>query len=43
MGFIAFSTAFAILKGIEVAYMMRKHQFDKTNLSAFQQFAALTG
>lgn len=43
MGFKSFSSASATLKGIEIAHMIRKHQFGKTNRSAFQQFAALAG
>lgn len=43
LGFKSFSSAAATLKGIEVAHMIRKHQFGKINLSAFQQFAALAG
>ena len=43
MGLKSFSSASATLRGIEVAHMIRKHQFGKTNLSAFQQFAALAG
>ena len=41
MGLKAFYSASATLQGIEVAHMMRKHQFSKTTQSAFQQFAAL--
>jgi putative transposase len=43
MGFKAFHSATATLKGIEVAHMIRKHQFGKTTQSAFQQFAAIAG
>ena len=43
MGLKSFSSASATLRGIEVAHMICKHQFGKTNLSAFQQFAALAG
>ncbi len=40
MGFKSFRSASATLQGIEVAHMIRKHQFGNTNQSAFQQFAA---
>lgn len=43
MGFKSFNSASATLQGIEVAHMIRKLQFGKTNQSAFQQFAALAG
>jgi putative transposase len=43
MGFKAFHSATATLKSIEVAHMIRKHQFGKTTQSAFQQFAAIAG
>ena len=40
-GFKSFSSASATLDGIEVAHMIRKGQFQTTDQSAFQQFAAL--
>ena len=43
MSFKSFYSASATLQGIEIAHMIRKHQFGKTNRSAFQQFAALAG
>ena len=35
--------AVAIMEGIEVAHMIRKRQFETSDQSAFQQFAALAG
>jgi putative transposase len=43
MEFKSFNSASATLKGIEVAHIIRKRQFGKTNQSVFQQFAALAG
>lgn len=43
MGFKSFRSASATLEGIEIAHMIRKHQFGITNRSAFQQFAVLAG
>lgn len=43
LGFKSFRSASATLKRIEVPHMIREHQFGKTNLSAFQKFAALAG
>ena len=43
MGFKSFRSALATLQGIEIAHMIRKHQFGRTTQSAFQQFAALAG
>jgi putative transposase len=40
-GFKSFQSASATLDGIEVAHMIRKHQFSTSGQSAFQQFAAL--
>ena len=40
-GFKSFPSASATLDGIEVAHMIRKHQFPASDQSAFQQFAAL--
>jgi len=42
-GFKAFHSASATLQGIEVAHMIRKRQFAHTELTPFQQFAALAG
>ena len=42
-GFKAFHSASATLQGIEVAHMIRKRQFGQTELSPFQQVAALAG
>ena len=42
-GFKSFNSASATLKGIEVAHVIRKRQFDPSGQSAFQQFAALAG
>jgi putative transposase len=39
-GFRSFPSASATLDGIEVAHMLRKHQFSTSGQSAFQQFAA---
>ena len=41
MGFKAFHSASATLKGIEVAHMIRKQQFGTSGKTDFQQFAAL--
>jgi putative transposase len=38
-----FKSASATLKGIEVAHMIRKQQFETSGQSAFKQFAALAG
>ena len=43
MGFKSFHSASATLQGVEIAHMVRKHQFGRTNQSVFQQFAALAG
>ena len=43
MGFKLVYTASATLQGIEVAHMIRKHQFGRTTQSAFQQFAGFAG
>lgn len=43
MGFKSVYTASATLQGIEVAHMIRKHQFGRTTQSAFQQFAGFAG
>jgi putative transposase len=40
-GFKSFQSASATLDGIEVAHMIRKHQFSTSGQSAFQQLAAL--
>ena len=40
-GFKSFQSASATLDGIEVAHMIRKHQFSTSGQSAFQQFSAL--
>ncbi|MGO7522752.1 DDE-type integrase/transposase/recombinase, partial [Rhizobium brockwellii] len=40
-GFKSIQSASATLEGIEVAHMIRKHQFPVNGQSAFQQFAAL--
>jgi putative transposase len=40
-GFKSFRSASATLDGIEVAHMIRKHQFSNSGQPAFQQFAAL--
>jgi putative transposase len=42
-GFKSFQSASATLDGMEVAYMIRKHQFSTSGQSAFQQFVALAG
>ncbi|MGI9506869.1 MAG: IS6 family transposase [Geminicoccaceae bacterium] len=42
-GFKAFHSASATLQGIEVAHMIRKKQLGQTELTPFQQFAALAG
>lgn len=42
-GFKSFISASATLEGIEVAHMIRKQQFEVSDQSAFQQFAALAG
>ncbi|OJF89764.1 hypothetical protein AX761_07150 [Rhizobium sp. 58] len=39
-GFKSFQSASATLDGVEVAHMIRKHQFPANGQSAFQQFAA---
>jgi putative transposase len=41
LGFKAFHSAAATVAGIEAAHMIRKGQFGTSDLSAFQQFAAL--
>lgn len=41
--FKSFNSAAATLAGIDVAYMIRKGQFDQTGLSGFEQFAELAG
>lgn len=41
LGFKAFHSAAATLAGIETAHMIRKGQFDQTDASPFEQFAAL--
>jgi hypothetical protein len=40
-GFNSFISASATLKGIKVAYMIRERQFDASDQSALQRFAAL--
>jgi putative transposase len=41
LGFKAFHSADATLAGIETAHMIRKGQLEASELTAFQQFAAL--
>ena len=41
MGFKAFHSAAATIKGIEVAHMIRKQQFQSNHTSPFKQFASL--
>jgi putative transposase len=41
--FKSFNSAAATLAGIEVAHMIRKGQFNQTDLSGFEQFAELAG
>lgn len=43
VGFKSFRSASAMLQGIEVAHMIRKHQFGNTDQSAFLEFAAFAG
>ena len=42
-GFKSFNAASATQEGIEVAHMIRKHQFETSGQSAFKQFVALAG
>lgn len=41
--FKSLNSAAAMLAGIEVAHMIRKGQFDQTELPGFAQFAELAG
>jgi len=41
--FKSLNSASATLAGIEVAHMIRKGQFDHSELSGFAQFATLAG
>jgi len=41
LGFKAFHSADATLAGIETAHMIRKRQIEASEITAFQQFAAL--
>lgn len=41
LGFKAFHSASATIAGIEVAHMIRKHQFANYNRSPFEAFAEL--
>jgi putative transposase len=41
LGFKAFHSADATLAGIETAHMIRKGQLEASELTPFQQFAAL--